>query len=90
MGISHCQKLCQARSLTYYSLLSILDPLTSMLWFFSWYLTANIARLADLPAGLPALPGAGGPRLQPVTRALGLLVWGYVFWLTASLRNRAK
>ncbi len=42
------------------------------------------AGLAGAPAGLPSAAGAARPRLY-LARTLGLLLWGYLFWLLAML-----
>jgi YYY domain-containing protein len=56
-----------------------------MLAFILWYLAVSLVGLAAFPLAfrfLPALPDRG----YAFSRALGLLVWGYLFWLLASLR----
>lgn len=56
-----------------------------MLSFVLWYVVVTFLGLAIFPAAfrlLPALPDRG----YSISRVLGLLVWGYSFWLMASLR----
>jgi YYY domain-containing protein len=55
-----------------------------MLWFFSWYLTVTLLGWLSFPLVyrlFPALPDRG----YSLSRAAGLLIWGYVFWLLTSL-----
>src|SRR3990170_5780311 len=55
-----------------------------MIAFLFWYLTATFIGLASFPLAyrlLPALPDRG----YALSRVLGLLVWGYGFWLLGSL-----
>lgn len=55
-----------------------------MVSFLLWYLSVSLVGLAAFPLALrllPALPDRG----YAFSRALGLLVWGYSFWLLASL-----
>ncbi len=52
--------------------------------FISWYLVITLAGWLAFPLAyrfLPGLPDRG----YALTRALGWLVWGYLFWLLASL-----
>ena len=52
--------------------------------FLSWYVLTTLLGWITFPLAyrlLPALPDRG----YSLARALGLLVWGYVFWLCASL-----
>lgn len=54
-----------------------------MLSFFLWYLTLTLLGLLTFPLAyrlLPALPDRG----YSLSRALGLLVWAFVFWLLTS------
>ena len=56
-----------------------------MISFVLWYIVASFVGLAIFPLAfrlLPALPDRG----YSLSRALGLLLWGYFFWLLASLR----
>jgi len=53
-------------------------------WFISWYLTVTLLGWLTFPLVyrlFPALPDRG----YSLSRAAGLLVWGYVFWLLTSL-----
>jgi uncharacterized membrane protein len=55
-----------------------------MLNFLAWYLAVTLIGLLAFPlahALFPALADRG----YSLSRALGLLVWGYFFWLLASL-----
>jgi YYY domain-containing protein len=55
-----------------------------MIAFLLWYLAISLIGLAAFPLAfrlLPALPDRG----YTFSRALGLLLWGYLFWLLASL-----
>ncbi|MCL4560457.1 MAG: DUF2298 domain-containing protein [Chloroflexi bacterium] len=55
-----------------------------MLEFLSWYLLITLVGWLAFPIAyrlLPALPERG----YALSRALGWLVWGYLFWLLASL-----
>ncbi len=55
-----------------------------MLSFLSWYLLVTFLGLLTFPLAhrlFPALPDRG----YTLSRAFGLLIWGYVFWLFASL-----
>jgi YYY domain-containing protein len=55
-----------------------------MLWFFSWYLTVTLLGWLAFPLAFRLFP-ALADRGYSLSRALGLLVWGYVFWLLTSL-----
>ncbi len=55
-----------------------------MLTLILWYLLVFVTGLAALPLAfrlLPALPDRG----YAFVKALGLLLWGYIFWLLTSL-----
>ena len=55
-----------------------------MTWFISWYLTATALGWLAFPLVFrlfPALPERG----YAFSRTVGLLVWGYIFWLLTSL-----
>ncbi len=55
-----------------------------MVSFILWYIIVSLTGLAAFPLAyrlLPALPDRG----YTFSRALGLLVWGYGFWLLGSL-----
>jgi len=55
-----------------------------MISFILWYLTISVVGWLAVPLAyrlLPMLPGRGFALARP----LGLLIWGYVFWLLASL-----
>src|SRR3972149_475226 len=55
-----------------------------MLDFLFWYLTISLLGLLTFPLVyrlLPALPDRG----YALSRAFALLLWGYIFWLLASL-----
>jgi len=54
-----------------------------MLSFLFWYLLVTLLGLLTFPLAhtlLPALPGRG----YALSRALGLLLWGFFFWVLAS------
>ena len=55
-----------------------------MLWFFSWYLTITLLGWLTFPLVFRLFP-ALADRGYSLSRAVGLLVWGYVFWLLTSL-----
>ncbi len=55
-----------------------------MLWFFSWYLTITLLGWLTFPLVFQLFP-ALADRGYSLSRAAGLLVWGYVFWLLTSL-----
>jgi len=55
-----------------------------MLNFLAWYIVLSLLGLLTFPLAqrlFPALPDRG----YSVSRALGLLLWGFIFWLAASL-----
>ena len=55
-----------------------------MMSFLLWYLASSLLGLAVFPLAyrfMPALPDRG----YAFSRALGLLLWGYLFWLLSSL-----
>jgi YYY domain-containing protein len=54
-------------------------------WFFSWYLTVTLLGWLAFPLAYRLFP-ALADRGYSLSRAAGLLVWGYVFWLLTSLR----
>jgi YYY domain-containing protein len=54
-------------------------------WFISWYLTVTLLGWLTFPLAYRLFP-ALADRGYSLSRAAGLLVWGYVFWLLASLR----
>ena len=56
-----------------------------MLSFFAWYILATLLGWLTFPLAyhlFPALKDRG----YTLSRALGLLIWGYAFWLLASFR----
>jgi YYY domain-containing protein len=53
-------------------------------WFFSWYLSVTLLGWLAFPLAFRLFP-ALADRGYSLARALGLLVWGYVFWLLTSL-----
>jgi len=55
-----------------------------MLAFIIWYITVTLIGLAIFPLAYRLLP-ALADRGYAFIRALGLLLWGYVFWLFGSL-----
>lgn len=55
-----------------------------MLWFFSWYLTVTLLGWLTFPLVYRLFP-ALADRGYSLARAVGLLAWGYVFWLLTSL-----
>ena len=55
-----------------------------MLWFFSWYLTVTLLGWLTFPLVFRLFP-ALADRGYSLSRAVGLLVWGYAFWLLTSL-----
>ena len=62
-----------------------------MLAFILWYLTISIVGWLALPLAYRMLPGLADRGLA-FSRTLGLLIWGYIFWLLASfgvVRNDA-
>jgi len=59
--------------------------MSDILHIFSWYLIISLTGLAALPIAyrfFSRLPGRG----ITLARPLGLLLWGFFFWLLASLR----
>ncbi len=52
--------------------------------FFLWYITVSLIGYLTFPLAYRLLPGLPD-RGYTLSRALGLLVWGYVFWLLGSL-----
>jgi YYY domain-containing protein len=54
-------------------------------WFFSWYLTVTLLGWLAFPLVYRLYP-ALADRGYSLSRAVGLLVWGYLFWLLTSLR----
>lgn len=55
-----------------------------MLSFIVWYLFVSLIGLVSFPIAWRLLP-ALGDRGYAFSRSLGLLVWGYIFWLLATL-----
>lgn len=55
-----------------------------MIDFIFWYLSISIIGLIALPITLNLFPSLSG-RGYAFSRILGLLIWGYIFWLLASL-----
>lgn len=55
-----------------------------MIWFFSWYLTVTLLGWLTFPLVFRLFP-ALADRGYSLSRAAGLLVWGYAFWLLTSL-----
>jgi len=55
-----------------------------MLAFFSWYFTTSILGLLTFPLAYRLFPGLAD-RGYSLSRTLGLLLWGYIFWLLTSL-----
>jgi uncharacterized membrane protein len=56
----------------------------SIVSFFLWYVTITLLGWIAFPIAyrlLPSLPDRG----YTLSRALGLLAWGFIFWLLASL-----
>ena len=53
-------------------------------WFFSWYLTVTLLGWLTFPLAYRLFP-ALADRGYSLSRAVGLLVWGYAFWLLTSL-----
>ena len=52
--------------------------------FISWYIVITILGWLTFPLAYHLFPGLAD-RGYTLARALGLLVWGYVFWLFASM-----
>ncbi len=55
-----------------------------MLSFFVWYILVSLIGLASFPIAWRLFP-ALGDRGYAFSRSLGVLVWGYIFWLLATL-----
>ena len=55
-----------------------------MLSFILWYIVVTLIGVAVFPLGFRLLPGLPG-RGYAAARTLGLLLWGYVYWLGGSL-----
>jgi len=55
-----------------------------MLSFFSWYLLITLLGWLTFPLAYRVFP-ALADRGYTLSRAFGLLIWGYIFWLFASL-----
>jgi len=55
-----------------------------MLNFLAWYITITILGLLTFPLAYRLLP-ALADRGYALSRSLGLLIWGFVFWLSVSL-----
>jgi YYY domain-containing protein len=55
-----------------------------MIYFLLWYLTLSLLGLLAFPLTYRLFP-ALADRGYALARTLGLLIWGYVFWLLASL-----
>ena len=55
-----------------------------MIVFILWYLIASLVGLATFPLAFRLLP-ALADRGYALSRALGLLLWGYFFWLLVTL-----
>ena len=53
-------------------------------WFFSWYLTVTLLGWLTFPLVYQLFP-ALTDRGYSLSRAAGLLIWGYIFWLLTSL-----
>jgi len=53
-------------------------------WFISWYLTVTFLGWLAFPLAFRLFP-ALADRGYTLSRALGLLVWGYVFWFLTSI-----
>jgi uncharacterized membrane protein len=56
-----------------------------LIYFILWYLSASVLGWLAFPLAynlLPALTDRG----YAVSKALGLLIWGYIFWLMASFK----
>ena len=55
-----------------------------MVTFLLWYICITLIGLVTFPLAYKLLP-ALADRGYALSRTLGLLVWGYFFWLLASL-----
>ncbi|HET6596078.1 MAG TPA: DUF2298 domain-containing protein [Anaerolineales bacterium] len=53
--------------------------------FLSWYILLTLLGLFTFPLGFYLFSGLAD-RGYTLTRAFGLLIWGYIFWLLASFR----
>ncbi len=58
--------------------------MNSLLDFFSWYVIVSLLGLLTFPLAYRLFP-ALADRGYSLSRAAGLLIWGYVFWLCTSL-----
>jgi YYY domain-containing protein len=56
-----------------------------MVHFFAWYLIVTLLGWIIFPLAWRLFPGLAD-RGYTLARALGLLVWGYLFWMLASLK----
>lgn len=59
--------------------------LHDLVGFVSWYLIATVIGLIAFPLAFKFLPNLRD-RGYSFTRAIGLLIWGFLFWLLTSLR----
>ena len=55
-----------------------------MLDFIAWYLIITLVGVLALPAACRLLPNLAD-RGYVLARALGMLLWGFIFWLLTSL-----
>src|SRR5688572_1978571 len=55
-----------------------------MLNFIAWYFTITILGLLTFPLAYRLLPALADPGYA-LSRSLGLLLWGFIFWLSVSL-----
>ena len=55
-----------------------------MLDFIAWYLIITLVGVLALPAAYRLLPNLAD-RGYILARALGMLLWGFIFWLLTSL-----
>ncbi|MFC1879247.1 DUF2298 domain-containing protein, partial [Chloroflexota bacterium] len=55
-----------------------------MIYLLPWYLTISILGWLSFPLAYRLLP-ALADRGYTISRALGLMLWSYLFWLLASL-----
>ncbi|MBU4224791.1 MAG: hypothetical protein KKC71_03100 [Chloroflexi bacterium] len=58
--------------------------MNTMLSFLSWYLAISFLGWLTFPLAFRLFP-ALADRGYSLARVLGLLLWGYIFWLLASL-----
>ncbi len=58
--------------------------MTDFLRFFSWYLAISVVGWVTLPIAFRFLPNLASKGFA-LARPLGLLVWGFLFWLLCSL-----